>query len=200
MNQTEIEDENNGGVSKIEWDFVYGNLENLDADLLRFIFKQAETKLQFLVNVAESFRSRSIGILAFLVTILFSISAFIPTHMKEFTLVIPLMTAGTLLFISALLCAAIITSRKSTGPGSSPADLLHKDCVAYWLAVKNDKTITQEQAILFNECLSYEDRIAHRKNENDQVGLYFKYLIFTTAIAPIVAIAFFVIIHFSLAL
>lgn len=180
---------NNNQMADKDWDFAYANLGKLDLDSLKLFFDQAEKQLAVMTNIAESFRTRAIGILAFVVTFIFTILAFGAQHLSQIYLIFPLSCAVITLSLAALCCMRIIMARASGFVGCKPSLLMNESAIKEWIKHRNTK---QQKVIILIQCRSYQKKIDQRATENKRVGRLFNCCIWLLILTPAIAAVTFV--------
>lgn len=173
-----------------DWDKLFERVEEFTVDELEFIFNEAKDNLCALIEVYDSFRSRALTTLTFLIPTILALLGYLVSNEDIVNLVsfYPTVCAITLLTLASFFCLRIINSKHSYFKGITPSNLLECD----W---KKDETDVHKQ-LLFSQCKSYEDRIKQRTQQNNAAGENLKYVVYLMFFTPIASIALLVIAYF----
>lgn len=156
-------------MSNRDWTFIEKNLTKLSLSSLKVIYEQSNTILENLTYIGESFRTRALGILGFVVAVLVSIIAYSYENLENTQLISILIITGIPLFIISVLCLLILQTKISGYTGCSAAELIKRSHMEYWITLTEPSDM-QEKEIILNQLRANEEKTRKRLEQNALIG------------------------------
>lgn len=165
--------------NEIDWDDLHKKAEKLSEDSLLFIFEEAQKYLAASISIADSFKTRAVTALSFLVPTILAIIGYVFATECILITTFPILTGLFILMAASYFCLKVINTKSSYFLGCRPALLLKEN----WVKDSDQ----QKKDLLFSQCEEYQKRIDQRVRENNLTGKDFKVVVELMVCSPIVA-------------